>query len=233
MTSNSMESWFLEVFPCLGAVSPKEWTEAQPFVKRFPAKTRIFQKEDAAIYGMFLLRGTAHISQIRENGNEEILTVLSAGEVCALLVLSGLSNRDYPGSIVAVSDVEALFVLKSSFLRWTLEHDAIRKVIFSGLLDGMLRMSELLRARQSEPLEERLARALLRATSETQPLFRTTHQALAAEISSAREVVTRALQRFQIRGWVETGRGWVRIAQRNELEAQLGDLVTEGRDVSC
>jgi CRP/FNR family transcriptional regulator len=225
MESNIMNSQQLplDVFPCLNAVRPEEWAEAQPFTRTFPAKTRIFAKEDAAKYGMFLLRGSALITLIGENGSESVLNVLSAGEVCALLVLSGLSGRDYPGSLIAETEVEALFVSRSSFLRWVQEHEPIRSAVFGGLLEGMLRMSELLQARQTEPLDARLARALLRGTSEKQPLLHATHQELAAEIGSAREVVTRALRRFQQNGWVETGRGWVRVTGREELEAELED----------
>jgi CRP/FNR family transcriptional regulator len=223
MNLNIKDSQLLDVFPFLSAVRPSEWTEAQPFLQTFPAKTRIFQKEDAAVYGMFLLRGTARITLIEENGNESFLNVLSAGEVCALFVLSGLSGRDYPGSLIAETDVEALFVLKRNFLSWVLEHEPIRNAVFGGLLDGILRMSELLQVRHSEPLELWLARAILRVTSEKQPLLHITHQELATEIGSVREVVTRALHRFQRKGWVETGRGWVRVAHRSDMEAQLGD----------
>jgi len=223
MTSRIIDSQILDVFPCLSTVSSREWTEAQPFIKTFPAKTRIFQKEDATVRGMFLLCGTARITLIRDNGSESILNELTAGEVCGLLVLSGLSGRDYPGSIIAETDVEALFVLKSSFLRWVKEHEQIRNTIFGGLLDGIIRMNEILQVKHSEPLEMRLARAILRVTSEKQPLLHITHQELAAEIGSVREVVTRALHRYQRKGWVETGRGWVRVAHRSEMEAQLGD----------
>jgi CRP/FNR family transcriptional regulator len=224
---NFKNSRSLEVFPFLEAIPAAEWTKAQPSVLTFPAKTSIFQKEDAANNGMFLLSGTARITLIDVNGGESVTNVLSAGEVCSLLVLCGLSDRDYPGSIIAETDVEVLFVTKNSFLSWIQVHEPIRKAIFGGLLDGIIRMSELLQARQNIPLEVRLAKALLRVTSKKHPLLQTTHQELATEIQSSREVVTRALQRFQRKGWVETGRGWVRIVSRDMLEVHLGDLVTE------
>ncbi|MCJ8012035.1 Crp/Fnr family transcriptional regulator [Paenibacillus sp. KQZ6P-2] len=213
----------LNVFPCLSVVQPAEWAEAHPFVQRFPAKSSIFRREDAAVYGMFLLSGTARITVINEQGSELVLNMLAAGEVCSLMVLSGLSGRDYPGSLIAETDVDVLFVLKSSFLRWVQEYEPIRTAIFGGLLEGMLRMVDMLQEKQYMPLEKRLAKALLRATEEGKPLLHTTHQELADEIGTAREVVSRSLQRFKQNGWIETGRGWVRIDQRSRLEDQLGD----------
>ncbi|WP_276353141.1 Crp/Fnr family transcriptional regulator [Cohnella caldifontis] len=213
----------LDAFPCLRAVGSEEWSEARPTVRAFPAGTRFFQREDAASYGMFLLSGTARISRIAADGSESVMAKLSAGEVCALLVLSGLSGRDYPGALTAETDTEALFVAKRSFLRWLHAYDDLRSSVFGGLLDGMLRMSEQSESRRTEPLEARLARALLHRAAEGQSLLNVTHQELAAEIGSAREVVSRALRRFRNCGWVETGRGWVRVLRRQALETQLRD----------
>ncbi|TBL79475.1 Crp/Fnr family transcriptional regulator [Paenibacillus thalictri] len=213
----------LATLPFLSSVSPAEWAEARPFSVTFPAQARMFQKEEAASYGMFVLRGTARITLIEESGREAVIALLSAGEVCSLLVLSGLSGRDYPGSIIAETEVEALFIAKSSFLRWVQEHELVRSAIFGGLLDSMLHMVEHAKAKQSVPLETRLARALLRRTSDSAPLLHATHQELAAEIGSVREVVSRALRRFQTKGWIESGRGWLRIIRREELEKGFGD----------
>lgn len=223
MTSIVTDKQVLDVLPYLRAVCPEDWAEAQPEVRRFPAKSRLFQREEATSFGMFLLSGIARISQIGENGSERVVNKLIPGEICALLVISGLSGRDYPAAIEAETEVEALFVSKLSFLRWVQEYEPIRRTVFGSLLDGIMRMGEQLQTRQTKPLDMRLAEALLSSTSERQPLLRMTHNELAAEIGTAREVVSRGLRRYQRQGWVETGRGWVRITRRNELEALIGD----------
>ncbi|MFC5402686.1 Crp/Fnr family transcriptional regulator [Cohnella soli] len=223
MTSIVTNKRVLEALSYLREVSPEEWENAQPEVRIFPAKSRLFQKEEAAIYGIFLIRGTARINQIGEDGSERVVNKLAPGEICALLVLSGLSGRDYPAAIEAETEVEALFVTKRSFLRWVQEYELIRRTVFGNLLDGLMRLGEQLLTKQTKPLDFRLAEALLSSTSERQPLRRITHNELAAEIGTAREVVSRALHRYQQQGWVETGRGWVRITRRNELEALVGD----------
>lgn len=216
-------SQLLAAFPCLRAVTAEEWAEAQPTVQRFPAKTAILQREEAALFGMFLLSGSARINRIDEEGRESVMGILEPGQVCALLVLSGLSGRDYPGTIRAESEVEALFVAKRSFLGWLQIHDEIRTAVFGGLLDGMLRIGEQAGEQRSEPLDARLAKALLRASSGRESLLVVTHQELATEIGSVREVVSRALRRYRGQGLIETGRGWVRIVRRDGLEALLGD----------
>ncbi|MFD0716087.1 Crp/Fnr family transcriptional regulator [Paenibacillus sp. GCM10027626] len=223
MITKSLNPRVLEAFPCLSVVTPEEWAEAQPTVRKFPAKSCIFQREEAGSYGMFLLSGTARISRIAEDGGESVISTLTEGEVCALLVLSGLSGRDYPGTIMAESEVEALFVAKESFLGWLQTHTRIRGAVFGGLLDGLLRISEQSDRRRSESLDARLAKALLRTSSEQKPLLNMTHHELAVEIGSSREVVSRALRRYRQQGWIETGRGWIRIIRLEELESLLGD----------
>lgn len=213
----------LEVFPCLRDVCPEDWAEAKPEVRIFSAKTRLFQREEAALYGMLLLSGSARISQIGEDGSERVVNKLNPGEICALLVLSGLSERDYPAVIEAETEVVALFISKLSFLRWVQEYESIRKTVFGNLLDGIMHMGEQLQGKQTKPMDMRLAEALLRATSEQQPILRMTHGELAAEVGTAREVVSRTLQRFQLQGLVEKGRGWIRIIRRSELEGLFGD----------
>ncbi|MBE1441241.1 Crp/Fnr family transcriptional regulator [Paenibacillus sp. OAS669] len=223
MSSALNDSHIFEVFPFLQSVPHAEWTAAQPKVLIYPAHARVFQKNEAANYAVLLLRGTMRITLIGEDGSESLLTLLSAGEVCSLMVLCGLSGRDYPGSLTAETEVEVLLVSKSSFLSWVQMQPAIRNAIFGGLLDGIVRTSQMLQAKYNEPLEARLAKALLRATSSANPILHITHQMLANEIGSAREVVSRVLKRYQSKGWVETGRGWVQIIDRGRLEAQLGD----------
>jgi len=222
MIPKSLEPRVIGAFPCLSAVTPEEWAEAQPTFRKYPAKSRIFQREDAASYGMFLLSGSARISRIAEDGGESALSTLKAGEVCALFVLSGLSGRDYPGAITAESEVEVLFVAKKSFLGWLQTHAEIRGAVFGGLMDDLIRIGERSDGRRSESLDARLAKALLQA-SERIPLLKLTHHELAAEIGSSREVVSRAVRRYRQQGLIETGRGWIRIIRREGLESLKGD----------
>ncbi|WP_028776607.1 Crp/Fnr family transcriptional regulator [Shimazuella kribbensis] len=208
----------LNVFPSFRCLSAQEWEMAKPNIRKYPARTCFFEQKDAEVYSMFLLSGTAQITLIKENGEELACNTLSAGEVCGFLTLSGLSSRDYPGSILSISDVVVLYVQKSSFLTWLLHHPPIRQTVFGGLFTGMLRMSEHLHHRHEEPVEERIAKLLLNRSTEQHPLVTLTHQELALEIHTAREVASRTLQRFRKAGWIETGRGQIKIIHRKKLE---------------
>ncbi len=64
----------------------------------------------------------------------------------------------------------------------------------------------------------RLAQKLLELAGPGDLVART-HQALANEIGTAREVVSRQLHEFQRRGWVTAGRGEIRLTDRAALQA--------------
>ncbi|GIO15461.1 hypothetical protein J19TS2_50160 [Cohnella xylanilytica] len=214
-------------FPFFGSLPADEWTSAQPRLKSFPAGSSLFRGEDSSKFAVFLLEGTVSISTVTDGGREAVTARLSPGDICSLMVLSGLSDREYPGAMIADSEATALFVAKSSFLRWIGQYDAIRTAVFGNLLDGFIRVGSLLAGKLSLPIESRLAETLLRHTSEREPAARITHRQLAAELATAREVVSRALGRMQRQGWVSTRRGWVRVLRRDALESLVGDSVTD------
>lgn len=217
------------MFPGLQAIPAEEWAAARPRLQSVLAQTTLFAGDEAGKYAFFVLSGTISISSITTEGREAMTARLSAGDICSLMVLSGLSGRDYPGSITAETDVTVLYVAKSSFLRWVLQYEPVRQAVFGSVLDGLIRMGSLLSAKSSLPLDIRLADTLLTLTSDRQPDVKITHQQLAVELGTAREVVSRQLSRMQRRGWISTGRGSVSILQRETLEAFVGDQVTEER----
>lgn len=221
-----------DIFPCFQAIPADEWAAAQPRLRTFSVKSTLFRKEDAAEYALFLIAGTVHISNVTEGGREALSNRLSAGDICAMMVLCGLSEREYPGTITAETEVTALFVAKSSFLRWIQMYAPIRNAVFSNILDGLIRMGSILSSKIAQPLDSRLAGTLLRLTLDQQPTVQITHQQLAVELGSAREVVSRVLSRMQKKSWIAMGRGWVSVRQREALMELVGDQVTESKSIS-
>jgi CRP/FNR family transcriptional regulator len=59
-----------------------------------------------------------------------------------------------------------------------------------------------------------------------------THAALAADIGTAREVVSRALKHFSDSGWVRAGRGTIEILRPEALRRMVErDDVTDGHTI--
>jgi len=68
-----------------------------------------------------------------------------------------------------------------------------------------------------QKLDIRLAHKLIELAGDDDTVS-ATHQKLAVELGSAREVISRQLQEFQRRGWIEQSRGTIRLIERMPLE---------------
>ncbi|ASS68284.2 MULTISPECIES: Crp/Fnr family transcriptional regulator [unclassified Paenibacillus] len=211
-----------ELFPSIATIPAAEWEASHPRTKTFQPGSTLFNRGDAEHYSVFLLSGTVRLSQFAEDGREVLANRLAAGDICAMMVLSGLSERDYPGVIVAETEAKAVFVDKQSFLRWIQVYPPLRNAVFGNILDGMISMGSHLAA-DTRSLEARLAELLLEKTAETDPSVRLTHQQLAAELGTAREVVSRMLARMRKQGWILAARGFITILDRHGLAAKVGD----------
>ena len=69
-----------------------------------------------------------------------------------------------------------------------------------------------------QKLDQRLAALLVNRDAESGEIH-TTHQALADELGSVREIVSRLLRSFEDRGWVDLGRERIRVIDRHALAA--------------
>ena len=67
-------------------------------------------------------------------------------------------------------------------------------------------------------LDQRLAQRLL-VESDAQGLVSKTHQQLAADLGSVREVISRYLSEWERAGWIRTARGSLQIIDRQALAA--------------
>jgi CRP/FNR family transcriptional regulator len=119
---------------------------------------------------------------------------------------------------IATKPSTLLLIPPAIFARW-LEEPAFRSEVLGLFAERMADLTALVDAVAFRKLDQRLARALLgRGT-----VLNLTHQALADELGTVREIVTRLLRRFEREGWVELAREQVRILDSAALRQQAGN----------
>jgi CRP/FNR family transcriptional regulator, anaerobic regulatory protein len=161
--------------------------------------------------------GRVRVGLTAENGREILLYRLGPGDACLLSTSALLSDEALPAEAVAETEVEALVVPAERFDRLIAEdaafrHDALRA--YAERVAGLVVMIEdvLFRA-----LPQRLARWLLARAKDG--VVAATHQEIAAELGTAREVVTRALSHFEREGLIAADRRHIRLVDRERLAA--------------
>jgi CRP/FNR family transcriptional regulator len=191
---------------------------AESRVATVPKDTVIFGPGKAPENLLLLLEGTVRVQQTSENGREVFLYRVSAGESCVLTTACLLAYEDYSAEGIAETDLRAVLVPRATFDELISRSPEFRRFVFTAYSRRITDLFTVIEEIVFRRVDVRLAQKLLQMAAPDGHLD-ATHQSLALELGSAREVISRQLQEFQRRGWVRLGRGEVQITGRAGLEA--------------
>jgi CRP/FNR family transcriptional regulator len=133
-------------------------------------------------------------------------------------ILSGgclLGHSDYTARGVAEQDVTLLALPPALFHELMLEFEPFRRFVFAMYGDRLAEVMELVEEVAFRRLDERLAQLLIHRG----PVVEATHQKLADELGSVREIVSRLLRSFEERGWVRLERERITVLDPRALAA--------------
>jgi len=200
----------LEHFPAIrrGTAELVEGILAAASLARVPRGTVIYRKGDPCrAIGLFL---AGEVRVYAESGGREItLYEILPGETCILNASCILSRRSYPANAVAVEDVEALMLPAEAFRALMLAHEAMRDFLFGLFSDRLTLVLELVQEVAFGRLESRLGEYLV-ARAEND-LLRATHQAIANDLGTSREVISRILKDLERAGLISLSRSEIRL----------------------
>jgi CRP/FNR family transcriptional regulator len=185
----------------------------------------VFHAGDLCQAFLILLDGEVRVQLTAANGREVTLYRIGPGGSCILTTSCLLSNEHYPAEAIAESDVEALAIPVASFQAALESSQWFRRFVFDGFSTRLTSVIQKIEQIAFTGIDVRLAGVLLEL--DRKRVEKITHQDIAVELGTAREVVSRHLKRFESEGWVRLGRGQVSIVDRPQIEAlarpPLGD----------
>ncbi len=166
---------------------------------------------------LLLLEGTVRVQQHSEGGRKIVLYRVQAGESCVLTTATLLAYDDHSAEGIAETDVRAAAIPRMVFDDLIATSPAFRDFVFTSYSRRISDLFYVIDELAFRRVDIRLAQKLLDLMNDTGCL-KATHQQLAAELGTAREVISRQLQEFQRRGWVELSRGAVKILDQEALQ---------------
>lgn len=212
-------SW-LDRFEGLGALD--EATRGELLragrVVAMPAGRRIFGPGQAPSSFLLLLEGSVRVHQISESGREIVLYRVSEGESCALTTACLLGYQDYIAEAIAETDIRAVAIPRQTFDELVARSPQFRQFVFLAFSRRVTDLCRLIDEVAFQRLDMRLAGRLIERSHGADAID-LTHQELAAELGTAREVVSRQLNELQRRGWIAVSRGHIEIKDRAALES--------------
>ena len=163
-----------------------------------------------------VLQGEIKVARRSGDGRSLELYRVVPGELCLVSAACLFRTQPLSAQGITTKPSELLLIPAGLFQRW-LETPAFRHAVLGLFAERMADLTSLIDAVAFHRLDRRLAAALLgRGT----PL-RLTHQMLADELGTVREMVTRLLRRFEREGWVVLGREQIQISNGAALRALI------------
>ncbi len=210
-------SW-IQRFPGLASLEPsiQQILSSESRVMTVPRDTVIFGPGKAAENLLLMLEGVVRVQQSSEGGREIVLYRVRAGESCVLTTACLLAHENYSAQGIAETDVSAVAIPRKVFNRLVAESETFREFVFAAYSRRITDLFFVIEELAFQRIDIRLA-IKLTELADGDGLIRTTHQKMAAELGTAREVVSRQLQEFQRRGWVAQSRGVIEVLQAAEI----------------
>lgn len=171
-------------------------------------------------YFPLVLSGRARIFTMDEDGREVTLYRLDPGDGCVLAAMCALSDAPLPGSVVVEAAGEGMLIPARILRGWVERHTFWRQYVFSLVARQLGQVLAITNELAFRRLDTRIAAHLLRSSEPDGTEVRATHQAIALEVGTRREVVSRILKEFEQAGVVSLGRGVVRLIDRPALRRQ-------------
>ncbi|MFV8825518.1 Crp/Fnr family transcriptional regulator [Thauera sp. WH-2] len=186
---------------------------------RIPAGTMLFDDHQACEGFPFVVDGSVRVSKCAPSGRELPLYRVGAGETCIISSSCLLGHEAYNARGMTEADTLMMLLPKPVFDEMMIERP-FRDFVFHLFAERIADLMQLIEEVAFRKLDQRLAALLLGKGR----LLRVTHQQLADELGSVREIVSRLLKSFAEQGLVRLGREQVEIVD----PAGLRRLVTEG-----
>lgn len=181
---------------------------------RVSAGTQLFDEGAPCTGFPLLLQGEIRVARGSAAGRTIELYRVCPGELCVVSASCLFGHVALTAHAVAVTDCELLLLSAGAFDDWV-RHEPFRRFVFGVFADRLADLMALTEAVAFQRLDQRLAAAVLGHGAVVQ----TTHQALADELGTVREIVTRLLKRFEQAGWVALGRERIEVRDATALRS--------------
>lgn len=161
--------------------------------------------------------GTIRIYTTSPNGNEMTLYRINKGESCILTITCLLTNKCFPALAYTEKDTEILLVEASVIKDWINKYEIWRSFAFDYMSNIIFRVLDLLEDSKFNRTEIRLIEFLIEKADENNDL-KFTHQMIASEIGTSREVISRILKELELKGLIKLSRGSIKILEPGKLQ---------------
>lgn len=157
-----------------------------------------------------IIKGLIRISRTSDDGNELLLYYLKENEVCAMSLTCCMAHFKSNVMAVAELETEALMLPVALLDKWMYEYPSWRQFVMQTFQSRFRELIETIDSIAFLRLDERLVKYFVdRYQKSGNPTFSGTHQDLALQLNTSREVVSRLLKKLEKDGKIELSRNFI------------------------
>jgi len=213
----------------LSSLTPEELkTLAARTVRKLFTSGELLFSEGEPCNGLHIIaQGKVRIFKTSANGREQVLAVNVPGESVAELPV--FDGGPFPASAVAIDNAEIAFISRRDFQTYCMEHPEVSLKVLQVVGSRLRRLVGIIEELSFTTIRQRLISSLLKlAQSEGKKTSRgiefllpTTHQELASQLGTVRELVSRNLMRLQAEGLLDVDARQIVVKDLEGLRALL------------
>ena len=178
--------------------------------KTFSANETIIREGQFISSFPLVLSGLIRIARNNEDGNELLLYYLKGNEVCAMSLTCCMANMKSTVKAVAEEETEVILLPVALLDKWICEFPTWKQFVMQTFQTRFREMIEAVDSVAFLKLDERLIKYFTdRNRKSGAKTFTGTHQELALQLNTSREVVSRLLKKMEKEGKIRLSRNFI------------------------
>jgi CRP/FNR family transcriptional regulator len=221
MISKEQFEQIVQALPILEHADPglvREFQQTASFA-RIPQGRDVFIEGDQVDAIALLISGVVRVYKIGETGREITLYRFGNGESCILTANAILSQKNFPAIATVEKEAEAVMIPADTFRDWVRRYELWREFVFELLSQRLSSVMEIVEEVAFRRMDARVASLLIARGTKSDSII-TTHQEIAAELGTSREVISRILEDFSAQGMLEVSRGTIKIIDQDAIKSR-------------
>ena len=213
----------------LSSLSPEEikLLAVRTVRKRFEAGELLFS-EGEICHGLHIIGwGRVRIFKTSQGGREQVLAVNNPGECVAELPV--FDGGTFPASAMAIEHAEIAFISRRDFQAFCMEHPEVALKVLAVVGGRLRRLVGIIEELSFTTIRQRLIAALVRLAESQGTQTKSgiefqlpaSHQELASQLGTVRELISRNLMRLQAEGLLEVDARQIVVKDIQGLRALL------------
>lgn len=184
-----------------------------------PGGAVVYEPTDFGRRFTFVIEGAARVLKVGASSRDTLLYRLRPGEYCLLSSAGLLARWRFGARVVAEGELSAVLIGGELFRAFVHESPEFSHAVHLAMARRLEVVMDLVEQATFFRLDQRVAALLIASGG----LLTASHQELADDLGASRENVSRVLEGFRGRGWLDLGRRRIEVTDPSAIEAMLDD----------